>query len=79
MTPEQAAILGIDLDRYISYDVNSPELIFDRIETEINAMCDAGAPIKLIIIDSLNNIQGRRSMNADTIMTQQIGDRSHDT
>jgi RecA/RadA recombinase len=49
-------------------------LIFDRIEKDIAAMCQEGAPIRLVIIDSINAIQGRRAMNADTIMTQQIGD-----
>lgn len=65
---------GIDKDRYLAYEVNTPDLIFDRIEKEIAAYCQEGMPLKLIIIDSINSIQGRRSMNADTIMTQQIGD-----
>lgn len=74
LTPEQAGVWNIDRKRYVAYDVNSPDLVFDRIEKEIAAYCQEGAPIKLIIIDSLNAIQGRRSMNADTVMTQQIGD-----
>lgn len=74
LTPEQLAIWGIDQDRYVAYEVNSPDLIYDRIETEIAAMCQEGAPIRLIIIDSINSIQGRRAMNADSVMTQQIGD-----
>jgi RecA/RadA recombinase len=69
-------LFGIDKDRYVAYNTNAPELIFDRIETEIAAMCEAGAPIKLIVVDSLNNIQGRRSQNATTILTQQIGDEA---
>jgi hypothetical protein len=67
-------IWGIDPKRYIPYDVNDPALIFDRIENEIAALCDDGAKIKFIIIDSLNNIKGRRSMNADSVMVQQRGD-----
>jgi len=39
-------------------------------------MCQEGMPLKLIIIDSLSGIQGRRSMNSDTIMQQQIGDEA---
>lgn len=74
LTPEQAKMWGIDHKRYVAYDVNHPEMIFDRIEKDIAAMCQEGAPIKLIIIDSLNAVQGRRSLNADSIMTQQIGD-----
>ncbi|MDE2425758.1 MAG: AAA family ATPase [Elusimicrobia bacterium] len=73
---EQYSIWGIDPERYIAYNVNTPDGIFDKIEKEINSMCADGAPIKLISIDSLNNIQGRRFMDADTIMTQQRGDEA---
>jgi hypothetical protein len=73
-TKNWRTIHGIDDDRYVAYDVNSPDMIFDRIEKDIAAMCQEGAPIRLVGIDSINAIQGRRSMNADTIMTQQIGD-----
>lgn len=75
-TVKQRAIWGIDEDRYIAYDVNHPEHIFDKIEKDIAAMCAEGAPIRLIIIDSINAILGRRSMNADSILTQQIGDEA---
>ena len=74
LTPDQAGLWGIDRDRYVAYDVNQPDQIFDRIEKEIAAMCQEGMPLKLVIIDSLNAIQGRRAMNADSVMTQQIGD-----
>lgn len=75
-TKAQRSIWGIDDDRYIAYDVNNPELIFDRIEKDIAAMCQEGAPIKLVAIDSINAILGRRSMNADSVMVQQIGDQA---
>lgn len=68
---------GIDESRYMVYDVNSPEEIFNRIENEVQAMIQAGAPIKLVIVDSITGIQGRRAMNAkDGVMTQQIGDEA---
>ncbi len=51
---------GIDLDRYFDWTVNTPKETFDRIE--------------LVVIDSINGIQGRRTLNADTIDQQQIGD-----
>lgn len=76
LTDEQVAVWGIDRTRYTAYDVNQPDHIFDKIETDIAAMCQEGAPIKLIVIDSLTGIQGRRAMNADTVMTQQIGDEA---
>lgn len=75
-TPKMRRIWGIDDDRYEAFNVNKPELIFDRIEKDISAMCDEGAPIKLIVIDSINLIHGRRSLNADSITVQQIGDEA---
>jgi hypothetical protein len=67
---------GIDPDRLIVYDVNTPEMIFDRIEHDIAAACQEGEKIKLICIDSLSNIMGRRMMNADSVSQQQIGDQA---
>lgn len=69
-----AQTLGIDLDRYKGFDVNSPDLIYDQIEKEIAALCDDGWPLKLVIIDSMNGVQGRRSMESDSILNTQIGD-----
>jgi RecA/RadA recombinase len=74
-TPEEREkIWGIDRHRYQPFEVNSPMLVFDRIEQEVAALCEDGMPLGLVIIDSVTGIQGRRSMNADTIETQQIGD-----
>lgn len=67
---------GIDPDRFISYDVNQPELIFDRINGEIATLCQEGLKVKAIIIDSLSNIVGRRTQNATSVLTQQIGDQA---
>jgi RecA/RadA recombinase len=75
LTDEAASkVFNIDLSRYQGYDVNHPALVFDRIEKEIAAMCQDGAPIKMIVIDSLNGIQGRRTLDRESIMKQQIGD-----
>jgi RecA/RadA recombinase len=74
--PESLKRLGIDKDRFLAFDTNTPDGIFDVIAKDINAMCQEGAPIKMIVIDSLSGIQGRRAMNADTVMTQQIGDEA---
>jgi hypothetical protein len=74
-TPEDdQRIWGIDPDRISEYEVNSPMLIFDTIEKDLAAMCQEGFPLALVIIDSISGIQGRRSMNADSIEVQQIGD-----
>lgn len=76
LTDADMDTFGIDKNRYIGFDVNQPELIFDPIEKDIAAMCQDGAPIKLLIIDSTSNIRGRRSLNADSVTTQQIGDQA---
>jgi hypothetical protein len=67
---------GIDPDRLIVYDANQPEQIFDRIEHDIAAACQEGEKIKAIYIDSLSGIMGRRTMNAESINVQQIGDQA---
>jgi RecA/RadA recombinase len=72
----QKRIYGVDPDRYIGYEVNQPDHIFDRIEKDLAAMVQDGMDLGLVIIDSLNGVQGRRGMNADSIMTQQIGDNA---
>ena len=76
LTPADYAIWGIDPERLVTFQTNSPMGVFDKISKEINAMCQEGAPIALIGIDSINAIMGRRAMNADTIETQQIGDEA---
>lgn len=67
---------GIDPERLISYETNLPTEIFDRIEKNIAAEIQDGLKVKLIIIDSLTAIRGRRDLNADSIETQQIGDKA---
>jgi hypothetical protein len=74
MTTEDASIWGIDRDRYRCYSTNLPNEIFDAISNDVEAMCQEGAPIALIVVDSLTGIRGRRSLNATTIDTMQIGD-----
>lgn len=74
MNPQQASIWGIDPNRYIAFSTNTPEGVFDHIEKDIAALCEEGMPLRLVAIDSITGIQGRRAMNADSISTQQIGD-----
>ena len=70
----QAKTWGIDMERYVGYDTNSPDFIFDPIEKDVAEICQDGGQIRLVIVDSVNSIKGRRSMNATTVMQQQIGD-----
>ncbi len=74
LTDRQCAVWGIDKNRYIAYDTNVPNEIFDKIENDIEALCQEGAKIKLIIIDSITGIRGRRAINADSVDTMQRGD-----
>lgn len=76
LSENETKMYGIDPTRVISFEVNQPDQIFDRIEKEIAAEIQDGMEVGLVAIDSLTGIQGRRSMNADSIMTQQIGDNA---
>lgn len=73
MTDRQLQAYGIDLDRYQAIARNDPK-VFDFIETQVNALCQEGAPIKLIVIDSLQGLLGRRS--GESIENQTIGDEA---
>lgn len=74
VTPAQLKLWGIDPKRYRAYDTNKPENVFDPIEKNIPLLIQAGINVRLVVIDSINDILGRRAMNADTILTQQRGD-----
>jgi len=76
MSALQLKAWGIDPQRYVAYETREPDLIFDRIESEIPPLIEAGMNLKLIGVDSLNNIRGRRSLNAESIMTQNRGDKA---
>lgn len=76
LTPKDKAMYGIDNGRYKCWSVNAPDQIYDHFATQVAAMCEDGCPIRVCIIDSMNAIQGRRAMNATTVMTQQIGDNA---
>ena len=76
VTPAQKKLWGIDDGRRIVYEVREPANIFDRIEQEIPKLVQAGIKVRLVIIDSLNDIIGRRTLNADSVDQQQIADRA---
>lgn len=68
---------NIDQARLKTFMVNKPNEIFDRIEHEIaDFQQKNNNKIKLIVIDSVNGIQGRRSLGADSVDQQQIGDEA---
>lgn len=76
LDPGSMATYGIDPERLLIIQTNSPGNIFDQIEKDVAANCEAGAPVKMIVIDSLNGIQGRREMNNDSVEKATIGDHA---
>jgi RecA/RadA recombinase len=67
---------GIDYDRFIAIDANTGSGIFDVINGEIKDMLEQGAPIKMIIIDSLQGISGPKETNAESTSDHIIGDNA---
>jgi RecA/RadA recombinase len=76
LTEPQAKLWGIDLDRYVLIQGNTPDIVFDQFEKEVAALCDEGMNLPLVVIDSVSSITGRRAMNAESVMNQQIGDHA---
>lgn len=66
----------IDKDRMIIYDTKDPVEIFDRVEKDIKAMVQDGMPLRMIIIDSLTNIQGIKRRDADSVEDHLRGDHA---
>jgi hypothetical protein len=67
---------GIDKDRYSAFDVNEPQFIFDRIMNEFAPMVQDGMPLKLIIIDSLQGVQGVKAGNQESMTGHLMGDHA---
>lgn len=67
---------GVDQSRYRAFDVNEPEFIFDRIKNEILPMVQAGMPLKLLVIDSLQGIQGVKESNRESMTNHLVGDHA---
>jgi len=65
---------GIDQDRFMAYKVNDPTQIYDRIANEFADMLEQGAPIKMIIIDSLQGMKGVKRMGKDSVADHLMGD-----
>jgi RecA/RadA recombinase len=69
-----AKVFGIDMNRIASYSTNRPEEIFDFIAKDVNAMIQDGAPIKMIIVDSLAAISYPKEANAESTTNHIMGD-----
>src|SRR6185437_10652550 len=57
-----------------AFSTSVPEQIFNYIVNDVDAACQDGCPIRLIVLDSLSNIGGRRRLDANDINQNQIGD-----
>ena len=73
-TDEDYAKFGIDPERLLIVETNSPEDIFNQIANKFKAMIQEGCPIKLIVIDSISNMMGLREQNNADISRETIGD-----
>ncbi len=70
------SLWGYDDNRYQGYDVNNPGDIFDRITNEFVPLLEAGMPLKLLIIDSMEGVEGVKSANKESILKHTIGDHA---
>jgi hypothetical protein len=73
---QQSFFDGIDRDRLIMYDTNLPEDIFDRLTKDIFPLVEEGMPVKMVVIDSLTNIAGRRGKDCESVLDLTPGDRA---
>lgn len=65
---------GIDPERFVSYQTNEPTHIFDYIANDVKDMLQQGAPIKMIIIDSLAMIKYPKESSRESTIEAVIGD-----
>jgi RecA/RadA recombinase len=65
---------GVDKDRLVIYDTSDPVEIFDRFDKDVRAMCQDGMPLRMVVIDSVTNIQGIKRKAADSIENHLMGD-----
>lgn len=59
---KQAAAYGIDLNRYMAFETNHPEEIYNQCDTKLRAMLADGFPLGVLILDSTNGVKGIRSL-----------------
>lgn len=65
---------GVDRDRLVIYDTSDPVEVFDRIEKDLKPMVQDGMPLRMIIIDSITNVQGTKRKDADSVSNHLMGD-----
>lgn len=89
--PDRLRVLGIDPDRLVIRMANELHDVFDWIQSEdsnfknqdgtkggpgLKYMLEQGAPIKVLIIDSIKAIRGPKESNAESVTKDIMGDLS---
>lgn len=67
---------ALDKDYLTIYDTKDPVEIFDRVEKDIKPMVQDGMPLRILIIDSLTNIQGIKRRDASSVEDHLRGDHA---
>jgi hypothetical protein len=67
---------ALDRDLLTIYDTKDPVEIFDRVEKDIKPMVQDGMPLRIIVVDSLTNVQGIKRKDADSVADHLRGDHA---
>lgn len=67
---------ALDKELLTIYDTKDPEEIFDRVEKDIKPMVQDGMPLRILVIDSLTNVQGIKRKDADSVSDHLRGDHA---
>ena len=73
---QKSTFMGIDKRRFIEWDTNEPNKIFNRWNQEIVPLLNSGLKVGLFIVDSTNGIRGIKGLTADDIDQHLIGDKA---
>jgi hypothetical protein len=73
---DHARAYGIDLDRYKVFQTNKPEGVFDLINKDIASLVEEGCNVKIIAIDSISMLLGRKTAVQESVKDFQIGDHA---
>ena len=73
-TDADYAKFGIDPDRLVIVQTNSPEGVFNQMCSKVKALMQEGMPLVLVVLDSASSMLGRRTEKNYDINKQTIGD-----
>ncbi len=76
LTEDDDLKFGIDPDRLVVVEGNQPGNVFNQIAKDVESMCQDGMNLKLIVIDSISGIVGRRELENGDVEKQTIGDQA---